>query len=131
MLWQYHYDKFSVMWFEGDRYFFYKKEGLQNQSILYTQVGMVVPTSPQPHDPPTSHRSPHLCLPLNHSLTLDPTSPRTQDSLDSPPRVLVDPNTLRADGTASLGGVYITEDAKTLAYTVSYSGSDWQTVYLK
>lgn len=35
---QYHYDKYSCVWRKGDRYFFYKKAGLQNQSVLYTQV---------------------------------------------------------------------------------------------
>ncbi len=85
----FHYDKYSSMWRKGDRYFFYKKEGLQNQSILYTQ-----------------------------------------DTLTSEPRVLIDPNTLRKDGTAALSAVYLTEDANTLAYMISLSGSDWQTIYV-
>ena len=85
----FHYDKFSCVWQKGSRYFFYKKTGLQNQSVLYTQ-----------------------------------------DSLSSPPRVLIDPNTLREDGTAALSSVYVTEDGSTLAYMISLSGSDWQTIYV-
>ena len=30
------YEKYSVPFKEGDRYFYYKNDGLQNQSILYT-----------------------------------------------------------------------------------------------
>jgi len=85
----FHYDKFSCVWQKGSRYFFYKKTGLQNQSVLFTQ-----------------------------------------DFLSSPPRVLIDPNTLREDGTAALSSVYVTEDGNTLAYMISLSGSDWQTIYV-
>lgn len=53
-----------------------------------------------------------------------------QDSLTSPPRVLVDPNTLRADGTAALSAVYLSDDASKLAYMISFSGSDWQTIFV-
>ncbi|EWM26305.1 prolyl endopeptidase [Nannochloropsis gaditana] len=84
----FHYDKFSCVWQKGSRYFFYKKTGLQNQAVLYTQ-----------------------------------------DTLSSPPRMLIDPNTLRADGTAALSSVHVTEDGNTLAYMISLSGSDWQTIY--
>ncbi|ABM00297.1 prolyl oligopeptidase family protein [Shewanella amazonensis] len=41
-------------------------------------------------------------------------------------RVLLDPNTLSADGTVALSGVSVSGDGKTLAYGVSKSGSDWQ-----
>jgi prolyl oligopeptidase len=30
------YEKYSIPWREGDRYFYFKNDGLQNQSVLYT-----------------------------------------------------------------------------------------------
>lgn len=42
-------------------------------------------------------------------------------------RVLLDPNTLSADGTVALSGVEISKNGRYLAYGVSKSGSDWQT----
>jgi prolyl oligopeptidase len=46
--------------------------------------------------------------------------------LSTPPRVLLDPNTLSADGTVALGGTSVSDDGKLLAYSTSASGSDWQ-----
>jgi hypothetical protein len=40
--WQYNYDKYSCVWHKGGRYFFWKKAGLQNQSVLYTMVRRTV-----------------------------------------------------------------------------------------
>ena len=51
-----------------------------------------------------------------------------QDGLRAPERVLLDPNTLAEDGTASLGEIAFSEDGTWLAYGVSRSGSDWQTI---
>ncbi|HSE31908.1 MAG TPA: prolyl oligopeptidase family serine peptidase [Pyrinomonadaceae bacterium] len=47
-------------------------------------------------------------------------------SLDAQPRVLLDPNTLSADGTVALSGTAVSDDGKLLAYSLSASGSDWQ-----
>jgi len=47
-------------------------------------------------------------------------------ALDAEPRVLLDPNTLSADGSVSLNTYSVTEDGKLLAYAVSQSGSDWK-----
>ncbi len=47
------------------------------------------------------------------------------DSLAATPRVLLDPNTLRADGTAALAGSYPSRDGKLLAYGIADAGSDW------
>ncbi|MBW4516298.1 MAG: prolyl oligopeptidase family serine peptidase [Timaviella obliquedivisa GSE-PSE-MK23-08B] len=79
------YEKFGIPFKEGDRYFYFKNDGLQNQSVLYT-------------------------LP----------------ALDAEPKVLLDPNTLSADGTVALSGLSISEDARLMAYGLSTAGSDWQ-----
>lgn len=54
-----------------------------------------------------------------------------QDSADSKPRVLLDPNTLSSDGTAFLAGTAVSEDAKYIAYGISKSGSDWQEWFVR
>jgi prolyl oligopeptidase len=48
------------------------------------------------------------------------------DSLDAQPRLLLDPNTLLADGTAALVGWEPSEDGKLLAYGIAEAGSDWE-----
>ncbi len=48
------------------------------------------------------------------------------ESLDAPPRVLLDPNRLSADGTVALTGLAVSEDGRLLAYGVAVAGSDWQ-----
>ena len=47
------------------------------------------------------------------------------DRLEDAGRVLLDPNTLRADGTAALSGVVASRDGKLLAYGLADAGSDW------
>ncbi|MBI3844130.1 MAG: S9 family peptidase, partial [Planctomycetes bacterium] len=46
-------------------------------------------------------------------------------SLDAEPKVLLNPNTLTADGTIALEGTAVSEDGKFLAYGLRSSGSDW------
>jgi prolyl oligopeptidase len=79
------YEKFGVPSKEGDRYFFSRNSGLQNQSVLYTTT-----------------------------------------SIDGEPRVLLDPNTLTADGTVALSGLEPSDDGALLAYGLASAGSDWQ-----
>jgi prolyl oligopeptidase len=50
----------------------------------------------------------------------------TQASLTAEPQVLLDPNTLSADGTVALSILAFAEDGRTLVYGTSGSGSDWQ-----
>jgi prolyl oligopeptidase len=49
-----------------------------------------------------------------------------QDSLAAEPRVLIDPNTLSADGTVALGGTAASSDGKWLGYALKAAGSDWE-----
>ncbi|MGH8250269.1 MAG: prolyl oligopeptidase family serine peptidase [Steroidobacteraceae bacterium] len=48
-------------------------------------------------------------------------------ALDAKPRVLVDPNTLSKDATASLADFSISPDGRYLAWAVSDGGTDWDT----
>src|SRR5258705_2320084 len=50
----------------------------------------------------------------------------TVTSLDGKPDVVIDPNTLSADGTVALSGTTVSHDGRLLAYSLSASGSDWQ-----
>jgi prolyl oligopeptidase len=50
----------------------------------------------------------------------------TADSLEAEPRVLLDPNTLSADGTVALAGLAVSHDGNLLAYGVASAGSDWK-----
>jgi prolyl oligopeptidase len=47
------------------------------------------------------------------------------DSPDGPGRVLIDPNTYRADGTAALSGESVSWSGGLIAYAVAQAGSDW------
>ncbi len=78
------YEKYSVPFRRGERYFFTRNDGLQNQSVLYW---------------------------LDH--------------LDGEPHLLLDPNTLRDDGTVALIGFAVSDDGQLLAYGLSSAGSDW------
>lgn len=53
------------------------------------------------------------------------------ESLDAEPRVLLDPNTLSADGTTSLTESAPSPDGKLLVYGLSKAGSDWQEFRVK
>jgi len=83
------FEKVSTPFKKKNYYFFYKNDGIQNQSVLYVQEG-----------------------------------------LTGTPKVLLDPNTLAADGTASLGGLAVSKDAKYLAYSINRAGSDWSEIYV-
>jgi len=50
-----------------------------------------------------------------------------QDSLDSEPSVLIDPNQWSTDGTVALGATSFSDDGHYCAYSVADSGSDWNT----
>lgn len=48
-----------------------------------------------------------------------------QKGLDGEQKVLLDPNTMSEDGTASINGMGFSKDAKYMAYGISRAGSDW------
>lgn len=50
----------------------------------------------------------------------------TLDRLDGEPKLLLDPNTLSADGTVALTGTEVSPNGRLLAYSVANGGSDWQ-----
>jgi len=93
------YERFGVPEKHGERTFFSKNDGLQNQSVLYV---------------------------------VDPVAPVDNgDDGDAEPRVLLDPNTLSADGTISLAGTSFSEDGRYLAYGLADGGSDWTTWHVR
>ena len=55
----------------------------------------------------------------------------TTDTLEGTPRVLLDPNTLSADGTVALAGAAVSDDGGKLAYALAEAGSDWITWYVR
>ena len=55
----------------------------------------------------------------------------TQEGLEGQPSLLLDPNTLSADGTVALVTQSYSHDGSLLAYGVSASGSDWQDIKIR
>lgn len=53
-----------------------------------------------------------------------------QTSLTAQPELLLDPNTLSADGTVALSSMGISNNGKYLAYSVARAGSDWNEIYV-
>ena len=54
-----------------------------------------------------------------------------QEGEDGKPAILLDPNTLSADGTVALQGTVASEDGRLLAYALAEAGSDVQTIRVK
>ncbi|MBK8900810.1 MAG: S9 family peptidase [Anaerolineaceae bacterium] len=53
-----------------------------------------------------------------------------QETLDAPLQQVLDPNTLSEDGTIALINQSYSKDGRLLAYSLSQSGSDWQTIHV-
>ena len=83
------YPRMTPPFRKAGKYFFYRNNGLQNQSVLYMT-----------------------------------------DVLNGEEQVLLDPNTLSADGTVALSGVELSTDGKYLVYRIARSGSDWNEIYV-
>ncbi len=69
---------------------------------------------------------------FTHNTGLQPQSVLyVQDGSDSPRRVLLDPNTLSADGTVALTAMSPSDDGTLLGYALSKSGSDRQEIHVR
>ncbi len=53
------------------------------------------------------------------------------DTLGGTEKVLIDPNTLSADGTSSFNGGSASNDGKYFQYAISKAGSDWEEFYVQ
>jgi prolyl oligopeptidase len=84
------YPRYSSPGKKGDRYFFWKNDGLQNQSVLYMQ-----------------------------------------QTLQSEPAVVINPNLLSPDGTVAVTEAALSEDGTLLAYAISRRGSDQQEIKIR
>ena len=84
------YPRYSAPYKQGSRYFFWKNDGLQNQSVLYFQ-----------------------------------------QTLESKPSVVINPNLLSKDGTIAVSTTAVSEDGALLAYAISRSGSDRQKIKIR
>jgi prolyl oligopeptidase len=82
------YPRLSAPERQGDRLFYFRNTGLQNQAVMFVKEKGVE-------------------------------------------RVLLDPNTLSADGTVALGSATPTNDGTLLGYTISRSGSDRQEILVR
>ncbi|SFI08096.1 prolyl oligopeptidase [Planctomicrobium piriforme] len=49
-----------------------------------------------------------------------------QETAESEPQVLIDPNTWSADGTVALAGEVFSDDGRYVAYSIQDAGSDWK-----
>ena len=73
---------------------------------------------------PPSKEGPWYIYSKNDGLQNQSVIYRTK-ALEAPGEVLIDPNTLSADGTVALGSVHFTDDGRYMAYSLAASGSDW------
>ncbi|MDD2204242.1 MAG: prolyl oligopeptidase family serine peptidase [Bacteroidales bacterium] len=53
-----------------------------------------------------------------------------KDMYDREGEILLDPNTLSADGTVALSDIAVSKDGKSLIYSISRGGSDWNEFYV-
>jgi prolyl oligopeptidase len=53
------------------------------------------------------------------------------EGLDGTPNVLLDPNTMSADGTVAIAGYSVSEDGTLAAYAIADAGSDWMKWYVR
>lgn len=107
------FPKYSCPAKYGGKYYFYKNTGLQNQRYnIYIYFKLLS------HD----YCHENYCE-FFHSVLY------VQDTLESEPRVFLDPNTFSEDGTVAITSSSFSEDGNIFAYGLSESGSDWSTIH--
>lgn len=111
------YPKYSCPFQRGNKFFFYKNSGLQNQRY-FASLSLLIPSTYVVIE--HFYEENGVCSVLY-----------IQDSLDGEPRVFLDPNTLSKDGTVALKVTAFSEDDQIFAYGLSACGSDWFTVHFK
>jgi prolyl oligopeptidase len=103
----------------GRYYFYTKREGMQNQPVLYVR-----------------EKSPLLATPArSRAPGLEEKSPlKPKEGLNGAPdesdRVLVDANAMSADGTVALDWFQPSDNGKYVAYGISTSGSEMSTLHV-
>ena len=83
----------------GEHWFYTHNDGLQNQPVVFV---------------------------MGDKETQDAVGAPNPGKADPPGRVLLDPNTLSADGTVALRETAVSADGRLFAYALSEAGSDWQ-----
>jgi prolyl oligopeptidase len=109
----------------GRYYFYTKREGLQNQPVLYVRE------NPRAKKLDESTRSSENSVPAEDDK--NPPSASSEDHAAADPgkdRVLVDVNTLAADGTIALDWFEPSANGKYVAYGTSPSGSENSTLHV-
>lgn len=101
------YEKPGTPWKESDgNYYFYKNDGLQNQSVLYRTKNVKA---------------------LSAALGSDKNE---YNKYANEIELFLDPNALSDDGTVALKDLRFSKDGNQAAYTISRSGSDWVEIYV-
>ena len=68
---------------------------------------------------------PVLAFSALQGIGIDELKSELLSALDAMPKLLLDPNTLSADGTVAINSYTVSEDGELLAYSLATSGSDW------
>lgn len=95
------YERVGAPFEEGEYTYFYRNDGLQNQSVLYR---------------------------TKTSETTDDTTDDTTDNTVTDTEIYLDPNEFSADGTTSLAGLSFSADGSLSAHAISIGGSDWRNI---
>ncbi len=104
------YEKVGCPFKRGDRVFYFKNNGLQNQYVMYVK-------------------------PFDNGKGLLPRQQQQEDVEDSSSQpkedeVFLDPNKFSDDGTSALSSRAFSFDGEYFAYGVSDKGSDWQSIHI-
>jgi prolyl oligopeptidase len=103
----------------GKYYFYTKREGTQNQPVLYVR-----------ENPRSIHKEPDLSgAPTDQNSTPENDTDKTPDT-PTPDRVLVDVNQLAADGTVALDWFQPSNNGRYVAYGTSAGGSEVSTLHI-